>query len=385
MGLSWELIPINWTPLQVPALVGAAVGRYNLGWDQCLRTVVCCPEAIPPYFAGSISADGDDVLIRRITATANVGPVPQAEATMAGLTGSAFLTQRTAQWEEFDYLQIDKSSHHLEDCEFHGQSFNIDLSHAIAAWSAELGGACELLVDLNWTVAGERGGGNTCICQVPPFPQPLNPGRVIRNTNHVVVTIEVTYEDSSASTEVVRGIHALDSGLTRTRLGFFSHPAFDGQENEESFTATVVGFVLPVTLDLEHAVRVQISGTVECFSEFNGQLTPSSDTSNAVCWSDRVLFATSFGSTFNDMVYNPRADFDLDGDVDSEDYSAFLEIFNQVACVADFNCDGAVDVSDIFAFQTAWFANKFVADFDGNELIEISDIFGFLAAWFSGC
>lgn len=385
MSVTWTLHPIGWTPTEIPALVGASVARYNLGWDLCLRTVVCCPEAISPYFYGDLDADGDDVLLRQITASAYESPAVQAEAWMSGLSGASFISHRTDQWEEFGYLQINKESQWLEDCEFHGQSFSIDLSHASAGWTAELAGPCALEVDLNWSAIGERASADTCICEIETFPGSLNPGKIIRHVNHVVIKVVATYANETSDTEVLRGLNALDMDMTRTRLGFFEDAEFDGGWAGDTFSGSVAGFALPTSIDLENAVSVVVTGTAESFSEQNGDLTPTGEETDVICWADRYLFAQAYGSSFGDELYNPRADFDLDGDIDSDDYAEYLAIFNANACAADFNCDGVVEVPDIFAFQSAWFASEFAADFDGNGLVEVPDMFAFLSAWFAGC
>jgi hypothetical protein len=54
-------------------------------------------------------------------------------------------------------------------------------------------------------------------------------------------------------------------------------------------------------------------------------------------------------------------------------------------CSADFNCDGQVNSQDFFDFITAFFALVPAADFNGDGIVNSQDFFDFLTAFFAGC
>ncbi len=54
-------------------------------------------------------------------------------------------------------------------------------------------------------------------------------------------------------------------------------------------------------------------------------------------------------------------------------------------CKADFNMDGILNTQDIFDFLSAWFANDPRADFNGINGQNVQDIFDYLGVWFAGC
>ncbi len=160
---------------------------------------------------------------------------------------------------------------------------------------------------------------------------------------------------------------------------------FDDAATAEGFESSATAVTLPITIDIENAVAVAIAGTIETIGVQNGDLTPSTSDGDRVCWEDRRAFIAALGSGFSDSAYTPRADFDLDGDVDSSDYATYLSVFASMACAADFDCNGAVESPDIFAFLSAYFAATLAGDFDGDSVVSTPDIFAFLAAFFAGC
>lgn len=81
------------------------------------------------------------------------------------------------------------------------------------------------------------------------------------------------------------------------------------------------------------------------------------------------------------MSLLPRADFDLDGDVDSDD----LAHLNTIGCTADLDCDGALTVFDQTAFANAFDNEEPVADFDGDGLFTLFDYTAFANVFDLGC
>jgi hypothetical protein len=54
-------------------------------------------------------------------------------------------------------------------------------------------------------------------------------------------------------------------------------------------------------------------------------------------------------------------------------------------CRADFNLDGAVDTRDVLAFLNAWNARDPRSDYNGDGAIDTRDVLAFLNSWTAGC
>ena len=64
---------------------------------------------------------------------------------------------------------------------------------------------------------------------------------------------------------------------------------------------------------------------------------------------------------------------------------AFVRIGGEEECRADFNMDGLVNSQDFFAFLSAFFDGATAADYNGDAVIDSRDFFGFVAAFFTAC
>lgn len=82
-----------------------------------------------------------------------------------------------------------------------------------------------------------------------------------------------------------------------------------------------------------------------------------------------------------DFEYNPFADLDGDGDIDSDD----LDLFDASYCLADFNGDTDVDILDSLDFLDAYGNDDLAADMDENGEIDILDFLLFQDVYGSGC
>jgi hypothetical protein len=77
---------------------------------------------------------------------------------------------------------------------------------------------------------------------------------------------------------------------------------------------------------------------------------------------------------------------DFDGATVSIDGAATLVAVGDVPdCVADFNGDGQVNTQDVLAFLNAWTAGDPRADCTGDGTINTQDVLCFLNAWTAGC
>lgn len=287
---------------------------------------------------------------------------------------------------QFDYRHI-VDSMPLEDCSLEGEALNLGLAYASTAWNVDWKTHGALAIQVSWMAEGTRyGPSDNCICEFQDGgPSGIAVGFPVRHISHVAIVVTAVYENETIETEIIRGVDAIDSGFARTRLGFFMNEEFDDAATAEGFESSATAVTLPITIDIENAVAVAIAGTIETIGVQNGDLTPSTSDGDRVCWEDRRAFIAALGSGFSDSAYTPRADFDLDGDVDSSDYATYLSVFASMACAADFDCNGAVESPDIFAFLSAYFAATLAGDFDGDSVVSTPDIFAFLAAFFAGC
>lgn len=54
-------------------------------------------------------------------------------------------------------------------------------------------------------------------------------------------------------------------------------------------------------------------------------------------------------------------------------------------CLADFNRDGEVNTQDVLAYLNAWVASESRADYNGDGTVNTQDFLLFLNNWTSGC
>jgi hypothetical protein len=62
-----------------------------------------------------------------------------------------------------------------------------------------------------------------------------------------------------------------------------------------------------------------------------------------------------------------------------------VKVPTRAGCDADFNGDGQVNTQDVLAFLNAWAAQDPRADFNGDGSINTQDVLAFLNAWAAGC
>ncbi len=220
-----------------------------------------------------------------------------------------------------------------------------------------------------------------CQCISDELPVPACPGPVI--TIQLLNRVYVRNSAGIITVLPVNGVFAArPSGFTR--LGFMSDTAFNPvPDGNGGFSVSATDFPINVTLPAD-AVEVGYTTVSDTFARHNGDLTPGGNPQGKLTWNDRRAFIQLLGATLNSNQYTARADFDLDGDIDESDYSAFLSLFNSNACLGDFNANGTLETADLFAFINAWFTVGRIADFNNVNGVTAQDLFDFIAAWSSG-
>jgi hypothetical protein len=62
-----------------------------------------------------------------------------------------------------------------------------------------------------------------------------------------------------------------------------------------------------------------------------------------------------------------------------------VDTYTEADCVADFNGDGEVNTQDVLAFLNAWTAGDDSADINGDGEVNTQDVLAFLNLWTAGC
>lgn len=165
---------------------------------------------------------------------------------------------------------------------------------------------------------------------------------------------------------------------TTQSFGILDDPALAPTTDADGnifFNGTLSGSIPVVTEDLDSFDDISILDT---FLAGTGDI----DRDGITCWSDRAAFNDTFGTIFGDSNYNPRGDFDLDGDVDGTDLTAFNLLFPPTdpscPCLADLSGsidpnspdfgvpDGIVDGIDYNYFLTLFANGDPAADLSGS-------------------
>lgn len=173
--------------------------------------------------------------------------------------------------------------------------------------------------------------------------------------------------------EVMEGAVIIrNDGFSILPLGFMDDPGFNPFTGFTIFDIEVEHEGVIGQVDVDKMIK---SGPVSQF--VNGDVDDDGD----ICGSDRVAFMDALGSSFGDANYTIRADFDLDGDVDSDD----LAHLNSIGCTADLDCDGSLTIFDHTAFTNAFDAMEPVADWDGDGMFTTFDYLAYNNTYDLGC
>jgi len=141
------------------------------------------------------------------------------------------------------------------------------------------------------------------------------------------------------SSGVRNGVIGRKPDGTIVRLGLFAGSSFTPASTSGAEYEIVDSVSDDVTLP-GNATSFSPDVSTDYFSHFDGDI----DGDGEVCrFADRYAFSVTSGSDLTDVTYRARADFDLDGDVDGADFTAF----DLLVADPDFNLDGNVDQDDV--------------------------------------
>ncbi len=105
------------------------------------------------------------------------------------------------------------------------------------------------------------------------------------------------------------------------QLGMFSDSAFAPGPIGDGYGLNVVNHLIPLNVPA-NATKINVTQSQDVF-EHDGDINGD----GLFCELDDAAMSALVGSTIGDGVYNPRGDFDLDGDIDAADRAAFEAIF----------------------------------------------------------
>jgi hypothetical protein len=155
-----------------------------------------------------------------------------------------------------------------------------------------------------------------------------------------------------------------------------------GEMDFQFFTACG-GSVNSITTNGVDVVIGALQGTVYIYDATNGSYKGTwhvqSDCVGVAFVDDRLFIAGSDGEIHK---------MNLDNGAIEQTYDTGLALTAMIAaeaCAADFNGDGQINTLDFLAFLNAWNDRDGSADFDGNGTINTQDVLVFLNAYTAGC
>lgn len=172
------------------------------------------------------------------------------------------------------------------------------------------------------------------------------------------------------------------NGNIPLRLGVF--------QGAMGYTSPTVGgfnFSMPVTpsvpvTDLEYGFEIITFDTH--YADLNED--------GVVCFDDYLVLHAALGSGLNDAAYTPVLDFDLDGDIDTDDvgdamtagsFAALYLASEQLA--GDANCDCTVGTDDVNAVLSGWGGAGPSGDLNFDGVVDSDDMNIVLANWGNSC
>ncbi|MBX3385549.1 MAG: hypothetical protein KF768_03170 [Phycisphaeraceae bacterium] len=394
-------VEVNWSLTTscdvdaIPSILVASASAYNLPlFDLCTITAcssgflpACCGAPLVQYFCTDFALETGDALVQAIPdAIAEALPpidYPGGNRAWAlastggfsGTTASLVVTEIASGW----------------NCNGGWAATDLRMGLAYsrldqAWWFEEPCSDIDLLISFDLDLIG-RVIYEPCDNE-PTHPTP--PGRVFPNTpGAVFLCITCKAFGPSNQIETIRscGLAGATADLDIEPLGIFDSEEFtlDGDASNVRYFGS--GVEVPFAFSLTDIERIEMSIESRTFHEFDGDFSNNPPPDRVVCYDDRAYIASLLGKSLNDEGYVPRADFDLNGEIDSDDYDAFHDIFAESACLSDFNCDGEVDIADLLDFLAVWNVQVSMtgvaleADINNDGVVDLADYLDFIADW----
>lgn len=209
----------------------------------------------------------------------------------------------------------------------------------------------------------------------PPGPPA---GTELHSAQFISIELTSTFADLTTETTVEQGVLGIWDDGTTVKLGFFDSSEF-----------VIVGFnasgsrTLTLPNPASDIVQLEVAEFADSFSHFDGDVDADGDVDCA----DKVLMddlsGGPGGTPLNDPDYRARADFNLDGDINSNDQTAFNAVFLATQAErADLDGDGVVGSGDLAILLGAWGPNPgHPADLDCDGVVGAADLAILLSHW----
>lgn len=361
------------------ACVGGGFGKWS-GYVSDL-----CGDSGPEMYAatGGDSDNGDPcvgAVSSSLAVTVGDGNVPQRSASTSIV---ADLCMRVASdWQSVTYYER-IPSYDIRGCVSLGSQFTdvfaTAASSSARSFALSRNGSAPMTVsrsnniDYSWSSLTPR---SPLICE-PDKLCPDDRGEVFAHVNIVRQLMTTVSSTGQRQTSLQQGVFAYgDQGLKR--LGFASNAAFNPVIGQNGVDLVISGQVtdsisLGATNDV---VGIEFAEDSDSFDGFDGDLSRD----GSVCWTDRLLFGAARDATVNDLNYNARADFNLDGAVNNDD----LALLNLQCLTFDFDCNGFINGDDFDAYMAAFELGDIAADTDADGFVTGDDADLFVDG-FTGC
>jgi len=178
------------------------------------------------------------------------------------------------------------------------------------------------------------------------------------------------------------GMLAMKDSGPFVRLGLFADTGYAETNSSES---TSLAGTVSVSLTSASGGLVDITDDWFSYSVAKGDV--NGDGYITLC--DESELVSLLGTAAGDGSYDPRADMDIDGDVDSADLNEAIIIYeNTIAnyfCPGDYDGSGALNFLDVSEFLADYALQKPKSDYNCDGMYNFLDNSAFLAAYAAGC
>jgi|GEM_PF-2200457 len=351
--------------------------------DLLSGQTVSCAAVTPDAPDGEIDSDTDDPCpsnpVGAIAAAASGAAIAQAEVTVDGTT--TVHSQYSTMFFALDRNYVN-SPNPCTPCQDQS-TFDVGLawtisprSYTVINCTDNLGYSPNMTLILEYTHSDVHTSG--CAASDSTFPG-------LPHQSHAViiwVKADVLATPSSGSPvhSVVEGVMGIDTDGDLTRLGVFEEDEFDPInvssgyfEIDGTYNPTIGLLTSPGSVTISETSRTE-TFTPREFGDLNRD--------GVLCRDDLLAHYALWSTTIGSAAYDPRADVDLDGTIDSTDAAT---IWEGMVCITDFNCDGNSDQDDVSALQTAIGGGALFTDVNHDGNSDQDDVYD-LTTWIaSGC